>query len=452
MKKHIIIISAFIIGLTIMRPTTVHAQNDCVGCVEDQCKRAEEIIKENHRKYEEDQGEIMDKVSEGFRNHRQWLHQEFFKKQILPAMAQFSRQMTAIAMHQVFGIGQLFDAELQLQTQREIQTLKIKAHDDYHPSESLCVLGTSARSLANTDQKIELNQTALSVTQLNRALGKNRSTGFANPDHDLVTRWEVFENNHCDPKNNGWLQDKADKTGLQPICESKPKRANADIDFTRIISEPRTLNVDFTDSAKTDTETDIIALSQNLYGHDLTNGQLPGAGLNNFANQDLYLKLRSLSAKRQVAEHSFNAIVALKSSGSDKMFAETEEAAKDLPNTSKYLYELLNELGVSNAPGSGVSPGEESQAEELLGRNPSYYAQLEVLSKKIYQNPDFYVNLYDKPANIKRKSAALLAIERMLDQALLESQHRQEMAMSVLLSANIDRTEWKKIQREISSK
>ena len=62
---------------------------------------------------------------------------------------------------------------------------------------------------------------------------------------------------------------------------------------------------------------------------------------------------------------------------------------------------------------------------------------MEILAKKIYQNPDFYVNLYDTPANVARKKVALRAIELMLDRAIYESQIRQEMVMSVLLSSKL---------------
>ncbi|MCB1532128.1 MAG: hypothetical protein KDJ35_04575, partial [Alphaproteobacteria bacterium] len=58
-------------------------------------------------------------------------------------------------------------------------------------------------------------------------------------------------------------------------------------------------------------------------------------------------------------------------------------------------------------------------------------------AKTIYQNPDFYANLYDKPANVARKGVALKAIELMLDRAIYESQLRREMATSVLLSTKL---------------
>ena len=72
----------------------------------------------------------------------------------------------------------------------------------------------------------------------------------------------------------------------------------------------------------------------------------------------------------------------------------------------------------------------------MLGENPSYYAQLEILAKRILQSPTFYANLYDKPENVKRISASLKAIELMIDRAIYESRLRQEAITSVLVTAD----------------
>ncbi len=75
---------------------------------------------------------------------------------------------------------------------------------------------------------------------------------------------------------------------------------------------------------------------------------------------------------------------------------------------------------------------------------------MEILAKKIYQNPDFFAGLYDSPANVERKSVALKAIKLMLDRAIYESQIRQEMAYSVLLSSRLH-SKFKKANKELSS-
>ena len=86
---------------------------------------------------------------------------------------------------------------------------------------------------------------------------------------------------------------------------------------------------------------------------------------------------------------------------------------------------------------------------KIIGQDPSYYAQLELLAKKIYQSPEFYSNLYDKPANVARKGVALKAIDLMLDRAIFESQIRQEMSTSVLLSARL-RGEFRDVNKNLT--
>ena len=425
-------------------PDPAGGPDRCIGCSENHCDTAADVLRSNHEQFER---VIISNISGEMQLHRRWLREIFFLRNILPAMMNFTTQMTAVAMHQVMAIGQFFDAENQLRTQRTLQTLQIQAHEDYHPSESFCTFGTNVRSLAASDQKTDLNQAALASAQLVRHLGTKDAIGSNGPVRDLASRWELFRTTYCNPKDNSWKTDNSENTGLATVCGQtppNPQRANADIDYLRLISEPRTLEVDFTNAGVNPTETDILSLSKNLYGHNLLNRQITDNALRTQAGQKLYMGVRALAAKRRVAEDSFNAIVAMKSSGSDGLSATGENA----PNTNQYLYSILEELGVSTEPSA---PGQDPDVEELLGKNPSYYAQLEILAKRIYQNPNFYVKLYDKPANIKRKAAALIAIERMLDQALLESQHRQEMAMSVILSSSMER-EWQSIQRELSSR
>jgi hypothetical protein len=82
---------------------------------------------------------------------------------------------------------------------------------------------------------------------------------------------------------------------------------------------------------------------------------------------------------------------------------------------------LLQEMGAAPA-----------DIEELMGENPSYYAQMEILTKKIYQNPEFIINLYDKPANVKRIRAAGQAIKTMQDRDIHEALERRMMLISAL--------------------
>ncbi|HEY8192131.1 MAG TPA: hypothetical protein VIG74_06880, partial [Alphaproteobacteria bacterium] len=73
----------------------------------------------------------------------------------------------------------------------------------------------------------------------------------------------------------------------------------------------------------------------------------------------------------------------------------------------------------------------------LIDETPSYQARMELLTKKMYMDPVFYTNLYDKPANVDRKGAALRAIGLMQDMDMFKSRLRNEMALSVLLELEI---------------
>jgi hypothetical protein len=88
---------------------------------------------------------------------------------------------------------------------------------------------------------------------------------------------------------------------------------------------------------------------------------------------------------------------------------------------------ILRQLGVSSA-----------EARTILGEYPSYHAVMELLTKKIYQDPNFYTNLYDKPANVDRIGASMRAIGVMQDMDMFRSRLRNEMFLSQVLELEVD--------------
>jgi len=373
-------------------------------------------------------------ISDRFTQHRTWLVETFFAGQVLPALMLFTEQLSAVAMQQTMAIGTFLDAKHQLETQRLLQELQFQAHVDYQPSEDFCWFGTNVRSLAATEQKGRTNAYMLARRQTARQMGERSMGAAANADNDKYARWNTFLELFCDPQDSNWLTTKADESGLVSLCTPAPtfsEFTNADIDYSRLIENERTIslgdglggfdlvnsNVNGEASILNDDKA-LMALQNNLYGHEVLARVSNKSDFKNDDTQKWYMALRSVAAKRSVAENSFNAIVGMKSSGI---------SAGLLPgSTVEYLGAIMTELGV---------PADEVNS--VIGAQPSYYAQLELLAKKIYQNPDFYANLYDKPANVKRKSVALKAIELMVDRAIYESQIRQEMLTSVLLSARL---------------
>lgn len=346
-----------------------------------------------------------------FRVHELWMVTVFFNQYILPAMMHMTIELGAVAMQQMQIIGTFLDAKHLLETERLYQQLAAQAHKDYHPSEGLCTIGTSIRSLAASDRRGDVVANILAQRSIRRQLLNANSNSAAGPLTDRDGRLRQFRERYCDRNDNNGA--------LANICDANVphERKNKDIDYTRTVAAPLTINLNFAGGATavTPDEEDLLALSANLFAHDLFT-QIPATLLNNNpANQQLYMDLRSIVAKRSVAEHSFQAIAAMKASG-----ASTES------QTAQYLSAALQELGMSAA-----------DANAIVGSNPSYYAQMEILTKSIFQRPEFFLDLYDKPANVARKGVAMQAISLMQDRDLFKSNLRSEAMLSILLELEI---------------
>ncbi len=439
-----LVLGLFVLGLLPsnedMKPQQAYAACGCTGCVPGDVPAAKIILMLAHAA---NKAAYAVYLAGQMSQHRSWLTGTFFEQEVAPALKLFTEQMSVVAMQQALIVGTFFDAKHQLETQRVFQELEVQAHKDYQPSEDFCWFGTNVRSMAASEQRGRYNALALSQQQMSRHLGTANTAGAGSAGYDQSTRWAAFTTKYCDPQDNNWFAEEGDKTGLVLACGETgggtTKRINADIDYTRMIDAPRTLDVSYSNFPDSGTlvqpskdAEDIFALSKNLYGHKTLSRAATRSLLANQDAQNLYLALRSVAAKRSVAENSFNAIVGLKSEGSS-------DRNGNEPQTREFLASVMKELGVPDA-----------EVFSIIGERPSYYAQLEILAKKIYQNPDFFANLYDKPANIQRKGVALKAIELMLDRAIYESQIRQEMSMSVLLSSRL-RPDFKRVTRDLGN-
>jgi hypothetical protein len=62
---------------------------------------------------------------------------------------------------------------------------------------------------------------------------------------------------------------------------------------------------------------------------------------------------------------------------------------------------------------------------------------MQILTKRIYQQPDFFVDLVDHPANTERKKVAMQAIGLMQNFDMWQSHLRTEAMLSVMLEMEI---------------
>ncbi len=349
-----------------------------------------------------------------FERHREeFFVYYFFKEHVLAAMMMMTEQLVGNAMNQMFIVGAFFDAKEQLETQQLFQQLAAEAHKNYQPSVGMCEIGTLSRSLAASQRHGEFNGYFLSQYMQDRQMRTLPTSAAAGRALEVNSRWLQWKETFCNPHDNdGWLGPRSS----DPICTGTPVLyRNADVDFTTTIGHPTTVNVDFSEPGTNQANEAVFGLTGNLYGNDVF-AYFPEAFFKNEENEDEYMYVRSIVAKRSVAQNSFNALVALKSRGK----IETEELAP-------YMQRLMEQLGL---------PATEAQ-QYFATTRPSYYAEMELLTKKLYQRPEFYTNLYDKPINVERKRAAMQAIGLMQNMDLYKSKLRTEASLAVLTELEI---------------
>ncbi len=381
--------------------------------------------------------------------HELFLIEQVFEPLILPALMMMTEQLSSIMMEQMLIVGAFFDAKQQLETQMLFQELTARAHKDYHPSFGMCEFGSSMRSLAAADFKGDLSVVTLNKRFMDRQLGTGASVGAGGPANDRASddtavtptpynRLGYFLQNTCDYNDLNRV-DGRDDTGLFLCADQPPENGwvNRDIDWNNTVMSPRTINVAFDQDASDNSR--LFEMSNNLYGH-VVFSRPDGSLLNYAKNHGNFLDSRAVTAKRSVAQNSFDSIVGLKTRGTSSL----DNAEFNAESTSEFMRFFLVELGFPedepNLYHRYMFHKSDEVDEALMDETEdqiSYYGQMEVLAKKIYQRPEFYTNLYDKPANVKRKSAAMQAIKLMLERDIFDSQIRSEAILSMILELKV---------------
>ncbi len=351
-------------------------------------------------------------ITTEFIQHREWLIKIAWEAHLLPAMLLMTEQISTMALHQTLMIGSFFDAKHQMESQQLLAELQADAHKAYHPSAGMCEFGTNTRSIAASDRKSQITQIALSTRASQRQLLSGDVISVGGSADDLRSRLDQLQNRYCNPADMGG--------GFADFCQgTDPSLYNDDVNYTAKVDNEKTLEIDFTDNIVTKDEEAVLALSANIYGH-ITMPRIPPRAMSD-ENGNItgrtqgaytFMKLRSLAAKRSVAQAALAAQVGMRSQGED--------------GVKPYMEAILKEMGL-----------QQNDIDVVLRDKPSYYAQMELLTKKLYQRPSFYSNLYDKPVNIDRKTASMMALGLMQRRDMYESQLRSEMMTAVFLEQKL---------------
>ena len=395
-------------------------------------------------------------INDEFMELEDYILSMIWMETVLPAMMLSTEQLSAVAMQQALAIGMFLDAEIQMGSQRLLQEIQAQTHKDYQPSIGMCEFGSLSKGLANADLHGDVYAVIFSERSQDRQLGKGDTAGAYGHELAQGNRIEHFKKMFCNQKDRA--------SALELVCDDSTawdnasfdqamrQRTNRDIDYYSVFDKPWTLKVDFSNETLLDTtaipeihnedEEHIMGMAANLFGHE-TFARPPARLLANNPDKDdlttmqtLYMDMRAVVAKRSVAENSLYAIAAMKAQSPrvlDKYVSGPGTTDRIQTSARTYMENILIQLGVPT-----------TEVLAMMDENPSYFAQMEILTKKLYQNPDFFTNLYDTPANVERKTVALQAIKLMQKFDMLKSHLRGEANISILLEMAVE-----ELQREV---
>lgn len=435
MKKISIILFVFFLSFasaTVMKSSTGNAAHCCPTCSCSACcsnvgrsSKGCTCVSTNETGTVGDSSTTLGHITKEFFDHKTWMVETFIRDRnegnslgVIAALQLMTTELTTVGMQYVHAVGLFFDAKHQLEIQNLFQVLTAKAHKDYHPSEGVCDFGSSIKSLSSSSRLTIPTQISLSKRALDRQTLARDTLAYDGEESDKNLRLISFIKDFCNTSDNGG--------NLSLLCtksENQRLLFNRDIDFSKTLAGTLTLNLNFTNSTITNDEKSFMALMANLFAHETFPKVVQNALVLNEDNSKLsvegyeaILDQRSVMAKRSVAVNSIASIAALKAEGD----------AESAP----FIYAVMKELG-----GNGMTT---DQVRAYIGDNPSYYGQMEVVSKKLYQNPDFFTDLMDKPANVARKEVTVQAAELMQKRDIYHSILRSEATIATMLETALE--------------
>ncbi len=353
----------------------------------------------------------------------------------ITGLKSMAAQLTATTLQNAGSFGGMFDSMATNTAILSAQKLQAGAYQNYTPGENLCRFGTLSRSLASADLAATRQINAIDTVLLNRETNNN-SYGSPSSDHDQMGKLKNLTNLYCNPGDNNANPVACECDLTQGTCSGPlAARSNRDLDFARLFASRLTLNFNLSDGVITPDEQDVLGFLTTVSAFPILPPLAPRSSelTSSPAVMTAFQDTRKIAAQRGLTRATLAHFVGSRSNGGG--------GAASAP----YMQALLQELGMNAATAQEYLT---SEGQNLTGtgateqsKSASYNAQMEILTKKIYQNPNFYTYLMDKPANIDRAHAAQMAIRLMQRRDMADIITRREMLLSQLLEAKISSEE-----------
>lgn len=327
-----------------------------------------------------------------------WMYNDF-ADMIIEALQKKSQQVTENRRSETNTEATITDAEIAQESANEAGQEQVENARRFAPDPQLCAAATGARGLAASDaagEKTADTATAAITKYHSYSGGTSTARGEG---WEKEVRLKSCVDTYCDPEDHGG--------NVQALGIPKTggnRRINADIDYAGTLAIPLTIDAEAA-SGSTGMQ-DVLEMSKNLYGSDMFYDITPQR-----LNAQLF-NIRQIQAKRNLLLNSFMSQVGMKAKGEASTAPQTIAAFKKLG--------LPDEIIQRDLKGA-----------------PSYHALMEVLTKKMYQDGNFYIDIIKNPEAIDRTNAGMSAIANMQTRDISATLKRQEILYGLLLELKL---------------
>lgn len=339
------------------------------------------------------------------KKHETWLLDDFWMKQLKPEIEKATDDIRNALTHSSTSQSSIVDAQSSASTLLSRQELVADTVRDASSSESLCRLQSLSRSLGAADAWVNYKHLELAQKSIDRETTKAGQSSAEGSTQDMLDRYTKFKGKFCDIK--------AYAEGFSFCSQAADYLTNLDIDYTRLVDTKSTIT-EAEDEA-------VVPMMNNLFSSRTFNPVKFSATGDNTNSQDVLMEQRALIAKRSVAENTFQAIVARRS--------ENKGSGGNISASMENIKALLKTMGITD----------DSEVVNYLTKNPSYNAQMEVLTKRAYQDEGFYKNLMDNPTNLSRQYAAMQSFGLMQQRDIYDSIQRSEVLLSLIVEMELEK-------------
>ncbi|MES2728917.1 MAG: hypothetical protein V4621_02310 [Pseudomonadota bacterium] len=323
---------------------------------------------------------IKEYVRDFFTDTKDFYLSDFVTEFVEPALKKKTQQVVSSDQQENNAEGAIADATQANEQATEIGIAQAETALDYAPHPLIGQMATYSRGLALASERMRQSRLVrgdAGTADLLAASGTLTAKGGG-----AVEDWRLknLKDLYIDPDQQGGY--------LRKLVHGD-ERVNRDLDVARSLVGRNTLDLNFEDTTLSEDEQDFLALKENL----ASSAAMENSRMRDLATTDAALtdlpELLSLTARRSLIDRTINTIAGMRARGSDVSAPEMQA--------------LLRQLGYAD---------DSPEMQDITGQ-ASYEAHMDILTRRVFQNPNMYVNLIANPTALRRILVSQNAVRNM---------------------------------------